>query len=305
MLTPTVFYQPQTPTASAFRVMERDVAILEALYRYRMLTRRLVEQLFFSRTSDEGSPTRAYKRLRSLFLHGFVECIERPFSPSVFRLAARGAKLLAERASVSPADFHYWGRGDDQDRHPTQASLLFLEHGIALAQVRIALEQAIQAHDYVIETWQDDVDFRRAKTWDTVSVDRASGKKEPIKIMPDGYVALQTPRGRGHFFIEMDRSTESVTAAWQRKILGYKAYALSGKFQRRYAVAQPNAAFRVLTVTLTPVRAEHLKSAAERYGPQAASSRFLFASLDTLTTRDPLNDPIWLRAGISGQHTVL
>jgi hypothetical protein len=305
MLTPAVLYQPQMSHASAFRVMERDVAILEALYRYRMLTRRLVEQLFFSRTSDEGTPTRAYKRLRSLFLHGFVECIERPFAPLVFRLAARGAKLLAERNGVSPADFYYWGRGDDQDRHPTQASLLFLEHGIALAQVRIAMEQAIQAHDYLIETWQDDVDLRRAKAWDTVSVDRASGKKEPIKIRPDGYVALQTPRGRGHFFIEMDRSTESIKTAWQRKILGYKVYALSSQFQRRYAVVQPNTAFRVLTVTLTPMRAEHLKAAAERYGPQEATSRFLFAPLDALMTRDPLNDPIWLRSGVQGQHTVL
>jgi hypothetical protein len=312
MSTNHVIYQHRPIRLPTFRLTERDVAVLDAIHRYRMLERRQVERLFFAPPDGRASNTnRARERLRRLARERYLSRIPRPiyfFSPHpgpVYRLAQGGAKLLAKRTGLPLNDFYYWGRGDDQDWHQTQVSSLFLEHGLALAEVRIALDQSICAHHYTLELFQDDIELRRAREWDVVEVELSSEKKKPVRIMPDGFFILRTPRGRGHFFLEVDRSTESVKSVWQRKILGYKTYALNGQFQRRYGITQPNTALRVLTVTISQLRAEHLKAAAERYGPPEAASLFLFAPLSEVTQHDPLATPLWCRASDSQRHSLI
>jgi len=307
MLTPAVLYQPQTPTASAFRVMERDVAILEALHRYRMLTRRQVEQLFFTRTSDEGSPTRAYKRLRSLFLHGFVECIERPFAPFVFRLAKRGAKLLAERAGVSPADFHYWGKGDDRDRHPTNVTHYFLEHALALSHFRIAIEQAVAQAGWMIERWVDEVDMRAAQRGHATVFEPVTGAGNiNLRVMPDGYFALRAPVGhRGHFFVEVDRGSETVSKAWKRKALAYKELFASGTFHETFRVGDRAVRFRVLVTTPSLPRAHNIQAVVAKHGKQELSDLFLFTPFQDVVAHDPLTAPIWRRGGTTVAQALL
>ncbi len=64
-------------------------------------------------------------------------------------------------------------------------------------------------------------------------------------------------------------------------------------------------ALRILVITLTRPRTQHLKAAAEKYGQPEASLLFLFAPIDELVTKDPLSFPIWLRAGYTGVHMLL
>ena len=195
--------------APPFQMTERDIAIVEAVYRYRMLERRQIENLFFlSATGQRTNTSYARKRLRRLYLHGYLERILRPIDPSegsrgpVYRLGPTGARLLAQQAGVPVGQFHYWGRGDDQDSRRTQVQPLFLEHGLALADVRIAIEQAAKMNDVCIEAWRDDVEIRHARDWDSVIVATEDGQQKRIPINPDGYFILSAAHGRGHFFLE-------------------------------------------------------------------------------------------------------
>jgi hypothetical protein len=225
----------------------------------------------------------------------------------VYRLGARGAKLVADDLGQPFRSFWYWGRGDDKDRHATSVSYPFLEHAIALADIRISLERAATNTHCTIELWRDDADIRRAKLGDhvhaTVTPDTPGA---PITLLPDGYVVLSAPTGqRGHFFLEADRGSESIANKWRKKIGGYKALFASGVFHRRYAVVGPHIAFRVLTTTPSLARAQHLKAAAERIGDARLAQLFLFAPFFEVMTKDPLTTPIWLRGGTTEAQALL
>ena len=171
--------------APPLRLTIRDVHIIEAVHRYRMLERSQVEQLFFAPADGRvhTNINRVRERLRLLYQHGYLERILRPIHPSlgslgpVYRLAACGARLLAERTGTPLHEFHYWGRGDDKDARQTQVTPMFLDHGIALADVRIAMERAALANGCTIEVWRDEMTLRRNREWDTVMVELAPGAR--------------------------------------------------------------------------------------------------------------------------------
>ncbi len=182
---------------------------------------------------------------------------------------------------------------------------MFLEHGLALADVRIAFEQSALLNGCTIEVWHDEMDIRHSRDHDRVMVPLPGKPSERVPILPDGYFQLAIPRGRGHFFMEVDRSTETIIRKWQRKMVGYKEYVLSGGFHRRYGVSRRQTALRILTTTPSLQRAQNLKVAAERYGPAEASPLFLFAPFDQVTSQDALVAPIWFRAGDARQCAIL
>jgi hypothetical protein len=86
--------------------------------------------------------------------------------------------LLAERTGTPLHQFHYWGKGDDKDARQTQVTPMFLEHGLALASVRIAMERAALANGCTIEVWHDEITLRRNKEWDSVMVAFSPGRQQ-------------------------------------------------------------------------------------------------------------------------------
>lgn len=303
----------RTETAPPFRLTNRDVLIIQAVHHYRMLELRQMERLFFqTHPESHGNLKRCQKRLRLLYLQGYLERIPRPIHPTegskgpVYRLGVSGAKFLAEQKGLPLHEFHYWGRGDDKDARRTQVQPLFLEHGLELAEVRLAVELSTLRHDLKIEAWQDEVELRRAHAWDAVKVALTpKAKKERVAITPDSYFVLTSPRGRAHFFLEVDRSNETIAQAWRRKIMGYKEYVISDGFRKRYAISGPETPLRILTTTHSLDRAHNLKAAAERYGLPEVTSLFLFAPLFEVTSQDPLTAPMWLRAGDTQRYSLI
>src|SRR5262249_5984115 len=123
----------ETRHTTPLELTPRDLTLLEAVYRYRMLEGQQVEALFFSTPGKPNSRARA--RLRRLYQHGFLKRVERPIyrhrpNPSpVYRLGKRGAELLARERGIPLSQLRYWGKGDDRDHHPTAVSHPFLAHG--------------------------------------------------------------------------------------------------------------------------------------------------------------------------------
>ena len=221
-----------------------------------------------------------------------------------YRLAARGALHLAQERNLSLAQFNYWGKAEDKDGRVTKLGHSYLEHNLLLADIRMAFEHKVAAVDAAIPTWLDYHDLRQSWKTERVLIRlTANAPEERIAVAPEGYFVLQTEQGRGHFFLEADRGTETVEKQWRRKILAYKEYLQSGQFHKHYNVPS-TAGFRVLSLVPSVNRAKNLQRAVERNGSPEATGAFLFAPTPQFLT-STLSDPIWLRAGLTTAQGLL
>ncbi len=295
-----------------FQITERDLQVLSAIHRYRMLDRPQIERLFYTPAHGQQTNTaHAVRRLKHFYEHGFLERVQRPGwwgrpNPGpAYRLANRGARLLADHIGIESDAFAYWGKHDDKDDHPTRVSSAYVDHTLQLAEVRMLIERAAEASVCTIANWLDHFDLM--PTWKTERV-WIEPKDKPARIevavTPDAYFALDTPRGRGHFFVELDRGTETVYRAWQQKVLAYKEYWRSGKFGQRYAVGEPTTSFRVLVITPSPKRTANIIAAAQQFGAPEATGLFLSAPITKLD-HQLLIAPIWARGGLTEPQALL
>ncbi|MHB8625520.1 MAG: replication-relaxation family protein [Aggregatilineales bacterium] len=266
------------------RLTDRDKEAVEAIYRYRVLTQAQLEQLVY----HSCHPSVAQHRLSLLYHHGYLARQFLPVrggmvtSPILYLLDQKGADLLkrewgAEQVKWTPAQ-----------RNVTS---LFFFHTLALNDVRIAITCACRACGYRVVNWTGESAIKA--TYESVTVQTASGRAERIPILPDGYFAVvdvhNDPKSAAHFFVELDRGTET-TKRFGRKIRAYIAYLNSGRYTARYGTKS----LRVLTVTEGKRRLKHLKQVTEAAG---GKSRFWFTTLNVLTEETALTHPIWQVAG--------
>ncbi len=294
--------------APPVEVTELEMAILRALHHYRLLEWRQLLELFAASITDTKHLA---ERIELLYRNAYLEEIPRPLYPDelskgqVYRLGPAGAQLLSGQLSIQFPNFQYWGKKDDKQRRLTKVSRDYLSHSIELADIRIRFERAAAQNGIEIEQFRDETDLKRGGTWPRVDVTMARGEQVRVPILPDGYFILAGPQGRAHFFLEHDRSTEVIGTKWQRKILGYKQFVLSGEFHRHYGVSGNATPLRILTTTPSLARSQNLKAAAETYGSAEATALFLFTPLSELVSHDALHSPIWLRSGAAKLHNIL
>ena len=146
----------------AWRTTPRDLDILVAVYRFRFLTRQLVEWAFFSR--EDGDFDRrsslAARRLQVLYEAGYVQRLVMPVlpgtgrSPAVYALSSRGADAVAAHLGVDR------GEVDWTPKH-NRATAFFMEHTLAIAQLWAALTAALRGTGFHIGRWAGEAELRR------------------------------------------------------------------------------------------------------------------------------------------------
>ena len=117
-----------------------------------------------------------------------------------------------------------------------------------------------------------------------------------IPIIPDRLLALTYPDTTVHHFaLELDRGTMDIWAnrlanksSFRRKLLAYSA----AREQRRFADAWSCKSLRVLTVTTSEQRIEHMLAAQRRAVPQCPAGFFLYATLARIGEHGALG-PAW------------
>jgi hypothetical protein len=294
-------YKVRATRAKPIQLTPRDLDLIHAIYKYRVLQRAQIENMFFAGVHDEGSSAR--RRLNLLYQHGYLERIPRFVSPPennpgpAYRLSQRSAVLISERDGKPLSEFNYWGKSEDRDSHIGIVGHAYLEHNLVLSDIRIWFEQQATQANCTLETWLDYFDLRPYWKTERVAIQLTSqAPLEDIAIAPDGYFVLKTTAGRGHFFVEFDRGTETIGKQWKRKVQAYKEYLRSGKFHHRYGVDN-KVGFRVLVITTSMKRAENLHKAAQKYGDPSMSSLFMFAGWPKLKT-ESLTSALWLRGSV-------
>lgn len=275
---------------------DRDRKILHAVHRYRLLLREQVEQLLFQPENGQDHFTKTSRvrlRLKLLYQNRYLERVPLPGAPGtwvwqpVYRLAAKGAQLVAEELGVKVSDLLYWGKGDDKDHRLTRVTPLFLNHALEINAVRISVILAAEQNGYRVEKWLDDGQLKRRELKDYVSV-REQGGSRSVPILPDAYFVLNLGDRRAHFFLEHDRATMS-NARWATRVTAYLTYVRSGKYRERYQTRS----LRILTVTTSEQRMINLKETTQKAGGE---DMFWFTTFDQVTPASVLFGPIWLLA---------
>jgi hypothetical protein len=264
------------------RLTERDKWIVEAVYQYRVLMQRQIEQLFF------GHKTSAQRRLSLLYQHGYLERQFLPVrggimnSPILYLLDKRGAELLA-------AEF---GHNDIRwKRENNQVGQEFLEHALAINEVRIAVTLACQKLGYTLLTWKGESDLKG--DYDRVKLGSLLSKRTSVSVIPDSQFVVDTPRQsektKAYFFLELDRGTMT-TKRFRGKVEAYIEYVNSGGYERRYGTRS----LRILTVAPSRARLASLKQVTEDVG---GKNRFWFAVQSDLSANTIFDEAVWSVAG--------
>ena len=260
------------------RLMERDIAILQAVNDCRALRGEHIQALFF------GSRSTSQYRLSRLFQHEYLNRHFLPVveggpasSPIVYTLGKRGAQALVEHLDY-----------DEQALRVSKQSTFawrFMEHLLAINDVRVAILLALRQQGWTLETWEDEYSFRADPDHAHLQDSRGRTRKKPV--LPDGYFRLAVPQGRAHFFLEVDRGTE-LLAQVKSQVEVYQAYTASGRYYERFQTRS----LRVLVVTTGARRVANLKRVVAKAG---GDRKYWFTTLDRVTPETVLTEPIWQR----------
>lgn len=257
-------------------LMPRDLEALKAVYEYRAITHSQLTRLVF----ENNHPSIATRRLYTLYHNGYLERMFLParggvaVSPTVYLLGEKGAHELSLRGEY--LNF-YWSKDH------LKIGTLFLSHTLAISEFRLNITLACRAAGISILEWRGERELK--KDYDKVTVTSPTGATRTIPIIPDSYFVLQTPQGKRHFVLELDRGTME-GKRFKAKVEGYTEYFKSGAYKERFGTKS----LRVVTVTESQRRMKNLKAITERAG---GKSRFWFASLDTLTDENILTEAVW------------
>jgi hypothetical protein len=258
----------------------QEKAILEAVYSYRFLTRNQIVRLLF----NPHSATWVDDKLKRLYHNEYLERIFLPTapgsgsSPAVYCLDRRGRDHMAKSQGISKSDIA-WRRTVD-----TYRELPFLDHTLRVNDFRIALDLACRQSGLTLE-W---IEERELKKLHHQAAQRGLTAPGHL-VVPDGYCRLKVS-GRQHcFFLEMDNSTQEKLAL-RRKIRNHIVFT-QGPYQTLYS----SNSLTVLMVTSGgEARLEAMRQATRDVSPHSGmDDLFLFATLDSITPDNLLNEAVW------------
>lgn len=286
------------PGRLAFRIQERDLAIVEAVHRLRVLSSDQVAALLFGQLNGAGSYCR--KRLQHLAEAGYLERREQLQSrsegrkPYLYFLAPSGVELLISELGHDPESIDWKPSYND-------VTWPFLRHQLAINNAYITFSLAAPRVGWRLAVWTDERFLRKTHT-DRFPITGHDGRTIDTVVVPDAHFAFNLPTEAAgevefiQFFLECDLASEVVVArtlqrtSWQRKIRAYQAYYNSDSIVAQYRSNR----IRVLTVTTSPERLANLKSVTVEEGGQG---RYWFTTQSALTPSAALTEPIWYKAG--------
>lgn len=268
---------------SPMQLRERDVDIIEAVHKYRVLRQEQIQALFF------GSRATAQTRLEKLYDHAYLDRKFLPVyegqgrSPTLYVLDRRGAETLRVQRGYDAITWHSSSKNLATD---------FLQHTTAINEVMIAVTLACRAHGFILEEWQTESHLKA--DYDRVRI-RSGRGQETAPVIPDSYFTIIANQRRYPFALELDRGTMELKR-FKTKVKAYMAYHQSGSYERRFGTSS----LRVLTVVSTEApsggeqRRDNLKETSAAAG---GAHWFWFAVLPDLNAETILAQPVWSQVG--------
>ena len=277
----------------AFQLTERDLTILAHVARHRFLSSEHLAAL------DGGSEQNLRRCLRVLFDHGYLD---RPVAqlahlpvtgprPMVYGLGRRGAQALRTHGPTLHA-------GTDWTERNKRAGASFIGHTLAVADFMVGLELACRGRTDLALLRQAAIiaeapePTRTAREPLRLVVPGLDNKIGIASVIADGLFGLAFPDGTAaYFLLEIDRGSMPVVrsrydqTSFKRKLKIYWEAWKAGRHVEHFGVKQ----IRVLTVTESRARLDHMLEAVNEVTEGRGSNFFLFAEKSRLTGRPPID----------------
>jgi hypothetical protein len=302
-MTTNVTNQPANPrrkrrfvreTPEPFQLTDRDIALVRLVAQHRFLRSTHLSDLC------QAPHKKVCNRLTSLFHAGYLDRPRVQFEPfrdgggsaaMVYALANRGARLLIEHG-VDAAELDWTRKNDLAGRH-------FIQHTLAISDVRVALQRAIRERPgFEILEPKRLLDMapqhtrRRKQPWMLRAKVYGNDGVYELGVAPDYVFAVGTPDRRFRaFLVECDRGTMPVQrgnlkqTSLKRKFLTYKSAKQHGAYTRQYGWK----AFRVLVITSNRQRADHILAVIRACVHEHDRALFLVADRPSLAGVDILS----------------
>jgi len=270
----------------------RDLILVRNVRHHRFISSSQLVKL------DGGNESNVLARLRKLFDHGYLERPPAQLSsvpiignqPLVYGLSAKGARLLRQHGlRVSNTDW---------TEKAKRAGAVFIDHTLAVTNFMVELELAcgrtrgitiIRDHAILGAAPADTQLAREPLRWITHGT--VNGMHEILSVIPDGMFGLRFADDTGTFFLlEIDRGTIPIARSGAshrsitRKLTAYIEGWRAGRPLKQFGLKN----LRVMFVTSSQARMEHMLNAVDSITQGKGSGFLLFADAPTLAQQDPL-----------------
>lgn len=200
------------------KLSPRDIEIVQFVARHRFAATAQIRRLLFHSHATQGAATRATIRvLDRLLILRILGRLERTIGGQ-----ARGSSgyvwhidVVGERLT-RPEDARM------VRRHLFDPSLAFLAHALATADAHVQIAEAARSGAFDIGSLEVE-----REAWRRIDGGRS--------LKPDAMVSLLTSEFEDHWYLEIDRATESLQAVL-RKCRLYEDYRLTGRAQAEHGV---------------------------------------------------------------------
>ncbi|MCS3427100.1 replication-relaxation family protein [Leucobacter aridicollis] len=225
---------------------DRDIQILNNLERFRLLTTRQIQRLFFapipygthtSQSAATRSTTRVLNRLES---QGYIARLERRIGG-----VNHGSALITWQLAAAGDSYLRQLYGAASRRRFQEPGLAFMRHTLAVAEVGVALEEADA--EGRLELLKLELE---PACWRTFQVGASS-----LTLKPDLAVVTADSTTETHSFVEVDLCTEH-RPVLQRKCQVYQRYHQTGDEQEATGLFPA-----VVWIAHTPARARTIRDA--------------------------------------------
>lgn len=245
------------------RLSARDLAILAAVARFRVLSGEQLQRLYWPEGSPETRARLARHGLGRLSLLGVITPLARRVGGvrsgsqgQTFAVGLSGQRLLASGDSTRRA------------RHPYTPGERYLTHTLAVAQIYVELVEA-----------------ERRNAGDLLAFDPEPACWRPylgpyaarLVLKPDAYLKLGVGDYEFSWLLEMDMATEALTTI-ERKARRYHDYHRSGEARRSHGVSP-----RVAWIVPDEQRLEAIQIALGRLPAEAGRLFAVATSADAIT----------------------
>ena len=255
---------PQSWSQLIERLSPRDLAVLDDLERFRLLTSRQIQRLHFAVGTEHATisaATRATQRaLTKLESYGVLARLQHRVGGVrhgsqgiVWQLTSIGSRIQQERS------------GDHNRHRYSEPTTLFVDHTLAVAEVGVQVHELERAGRIEVVELTTEPD-----NWRTFLGQHA----QAVTLKPDLSLITASEDYEDHWFIEVDRDTEHLPKVLT-KCAVYARYAATGFEQQTRGVFP-----RVLWLTPTQTRATGIRRAITDAGTLPADIFLVRASAD-------------------------
>lgn len=232
---------------------ERDWKVLKSVNQLRLMTARQIERLHFWDLKEASRPVvrrRVLKRLSDahviIALPRRIGGNQRGSQQAMFALDAAGAQLLEQRENYK----------NPQPRNLTVPGALYYQHRIAVSEIFVRLQEMVRATQELL--WVDEYQAEPECWWPYEYAEPERGRDgRPEKfVKPDAYLRADLRDAVWeHFWIEVDRGTESIGRVREK-------VELYAKISQDYRARKPHGNMpTILIITTTERRRDSLRKA--------------------------------------------